>query len=51
MRQQGQSLGIALGPLGVTGEQMAFNLRNRHFLRLLDFTPNEIEFTPSKLSW
>jgi len=23
---------------------MAFNLRNRHFLKLLDFTPNEIEF-------
>lgn len=23
---------------------MAFNLRNRHFLTLLDFTPNEIEF-------
>jgi len=23
---------------------MAFNLKNRHFLKLLDFTPNEIEF-------
>ena len=23
---------------------MAFNLRNRHFLKLLDFTPHEIEF-------
>jgi ornithine carbamoyltransferase len=25
-------------------EKMAFNLRNRHCLKLLDFTPNEIEF-------
>ena len=23
---------------------MAFNLRNRHFLKLLDFTPQEIRF-------
>jgi len=23
---------------------MAFNLRNRHFLKLLDFTPEEIKF-------
>lgn len=23
---------------------MAYNLRNRHFLKLLDFTPGEIEF-------
>jgi len=23
---------------------MAFNLRNRHFLKLLDFTPQEIKF-------
>ena len=23
---------------------MAFNLRNRHFLKLLDFTPQEIGF-------
>jgi len=23
---------------------MAFNLRNRHFLKLLDFTPAEIKF-------
>jgi ornithine carbamoyltransferase len=25
-------------------EEMGFNLRNRNFLKLLDFTPNEIEF-------
>ena len=23
---------------------MAYNLRNRHFLKLLDFTPQEIKF-------
>jgi len=23
---------------------MAFNLRNRHFLKLLDFTPGEVKF-------
>jgi len=38
------SLGIALGPFEIAEEEMAFNLRNRHFLKLLDFTPNEIEF-------
>jgi ornithine carbamoyltransferase len=26
------------------GGKMAFNLRNRHFLKLLDFTPQEIQF-------
>jgi ornithine carbamoyltransferase len=26
------------------GNQMGFNLRNRHFLKLLDFTPAEIRF-------
>jgi ornithine carbamoyltransferase len=26
------------------GGNMAFNLRNRHFLKLLDFTPQEIQF-------
>jgi ornithine carbamoyltransferase len=25
-------------------QEKAFNLRNRHFLKLLTFTPNEIEF-------
>jgi len=35
---------IAWGPFETKEEQMAFNLRNRSFLKLLDFTSNEIEF-------
>jgi ornithine carbamoyltransferase len=35
--------GIVLGNL-LEGGKMAFNLRNRHFLKLLDFTPKEIQF-------
>jgi ornithine carbamoyltransferase len=35
--------GIVPGNL-LEGGKMAFNLRNRHFLKLLDFTPQEIQF-------
>ena len=30
--------------IGQGEEEMAFNLRNRNFLKLLDFTPAEIRF-------
>jgi ornithine carbamoyltransferase len=33
-----------LRPFEIAKQEKAFNLRNRHFLKLLDFTPNEIEF-------
>jgi ornithine carbamoyltransferase len=35
---------MALGPFEIAEEWMAFNLRNRDSLKLLDFTPHEMEF-------
>jgi hypothetical protein len=32
-------------------ETMAFNLRNRNFLKLLDFTPEEIKFLLCQIRW
>jgi len=37
-----------MGPFEIKEEEMAFNLRNRHCVKLLDFTPNEIEFLLSE---